>query len=899
MTESGLNGLTQQANEAAVALQALKGPAEETAASIEAAFGKAGESLTRSLSRAAKDGEISLGELASALINAVNAAGGVSGGGSLSSVLRGITTTRSDTTTYPSVAQLKALAAEVRAIVGPETKLSYAADWSEYFGHHTGDHAVFHLDPLWADTHIDFVGIDWYAPLTDWRKGEHLDAEEAASIYDPAYLASRVRGGEGFDWYYASPEDRDGQVRSSIADGAFGEHWMFRPKDIQGWWANPHHDRPGGVRQSAPTPWGPQSKPIRFIEYGCGAIDKGPNAPNLFVDPKSSESAIPPYSTGERDDRAQRSYLTALGRFYGEAANNPVSAVYGAPMLSGMDVWCWDARPYPDFPRREDVWGDGGNWRTGHWLNGRVGSAEAKHLLSAIAAQADAKIDVSQVEGVIDGYVIEQPMTAARAIEPILSWLRLDLTETQDGLKVIGPQTEAVLSPDSLADHEREPVLSRRELIEAPSALTVRCYDLDRDYQVLAVHARSEVKGGSLMQVDLGLSLSAAQARDFADRTLNEMRSVREAVTLDLSPADVLRFETGDEVVFESLRYRVVEIDQAERPCLTLTPVGEPAAVIPYEPSGGGGVTKAILTGFYLLDLPGFGVEETNARPVLVATVVPFTSVDVYAGAGSGTLTLRGRVTRPASVGYTRIALPAGQSNKLNRPACLYIYLEGPGLQSRSEADVLEGANFICVMGTNGEWEIIQYLSAELTGPRQWRLRGLIRGQWGTRALEIAEGASVIHLSEVVRADVPDTERGLPRLWRAGLSGFGGMAEGAIDVETVWAGIGLRPRAPVHGRMRRQGAGWRLTWIRCARYGGDHLDYEPPLEDGDEIYRLRFYQGTELRREIEVTRSGFDYAAEAVATDYPGGFDALSRVEIACKAPTSGVGLALEMSLSA
>ncbi|UDF03226.1 phage tail tape measure protein [Asticcacaulis sp. AND118] len=87
MTESGLNGLTQQANEAAVALQALKGPAEETAASIEAAFGKAGESLARSLGRAARDGEISLGELASALMTAVNAAGGVSGGGSLSSVL--------------------------------------------------------------------------------------------------------------------------------------------------------------------------------------------------------------------------------------------------------------------------------------------------------------------------------------------------------------------------------------------------------------------------------------------------------------------------------------------------------------------------------------------------------------------------------------------------------------------------------------------------------------------------------------------------------------------------------------------------------------------------------------------------------------------------------------------
>ncbi|ESQ79550.1 hypothetical protein [Asticcacaulis sp. YBE204] len=84
---SELDGLTAQINEAAVALQALKGPAQESADAIDQAFSKAGSSLARSLSRAAKDGEISLSELASAIINAVNAAAGSSGSGSLASVL--------------------------------------------------------------------------------------------------------------------------------------------------------------------------------------------------------------------------------------------------------------------------------------------------------------------------------------------------------------------------------------------------------------------------------------------------------------------------------------------------------------------------------------------------------------------------------------------------------------------------------------------------------------------------------------------------------------------------------------------------------------------------------------------------------------------------------------------
>ncbi|UQV19267.1 phage tail tape measure protein [Brevundimonas albigilva] len=76
----GLDGVPRQAAEAAAALEALKAPAREAADAIEDAFGRAGDSLTRSLARAAADGEVSLGELARAVLNAVNAAAAGSGG---------------------------------------------------------------------------------------------------------------------------------------------------------------------------------------------------------------------------------------------------------------------------------------------------------------------------------------------------------------------------------------------------------------------------------------------------------------------------------------------------------------------------------------------------------------------------------------------------------------------------------------------------------------------------------------------------------------------------------------------------------------------------------------------------------------------------------------------------
>ena len=73
--------------------------------------------------------------------------------------MRGLTTIRSGASAYPAVRAFRDLAADVRAILGAGTAISYAADWSEYFGHQPGDGSgdvFFHLDPLWADAEIDF-----------------------------------------------------------------------------------------------------------------------------------------------------------------------------------------------------------------------------------------------------------------------------------------------------------------------------------------------------------------------------------------------------------------------------------------------------------------------------------------------------------------------------------------------------------------------------------------------------------------------------------------------------------------------------------------------------------------------------------------------------------------------
>lgn len=80
MQDGPFGRMPEQAAEAAAALEGLREPAERAAEAIETAFSRAGEGLARSLARAAADGEVSLAELARAVLAVVNAAVGSQGG---------------------------------------------------------------------------------------------------------------------------------------------------------------------------------------------------------------------------------------------------------------------------------------------------------------------------------------------------------------------------------------------------------------------------------------------------------------------------------------------------------------------------------------------------------------------------------------------------------------------------------------------------------------------------------------------------------------------------------------------------------------------------------------------------------------------------------------------------
>ena len=804
----------------------------------------------------------------------------------IGSEMRGLTGTRDAAGSFPAVQQFRTLAAECRALVGPDVALSYAADWSEYFGRHAGPDVIFHLDPLWADASINYVGIDWYPPLGDWRAGDGgMDAEVFAGPDDAAYLTAQVAGGEGFDWFYASGADRTAQTRTPILDTAHGEDWVFRPKDLAGWWLNAHHDRPGGVRDATPTAWTPGMKPIRLTEFGCAAVDRGGNAPNLFQDPKSAESALPPFSLGTRDDRMQRRALEAVLAWHADEINTPVSAIYGGRMLAAADAWCWDARPWPAFPGRDDVWADAGSWRTGHWLNGRL-SGETTDLIAAILERGgltEVEFTVGPVDGAVAGYVIDRPMRTRDALDPLLGALGLVAAERDGKVAVIG-DSPAVLSlnQDAMAlPDEGFSVSAERVMEERPGAARVKFIDGDDSYRTGSVVVRVEGDAGGF-DLDLPAVCAPSLARAAAARALEAVGSVR--LTVALGPLEAMRLEPGDVVDVEGRdgALRLVRLDLDETPRAVLEPLsvvsqgkddGRPGAGEP-----GVGLGEPFLRMIELPLLPG---REDDARPVAVVAADPWRPMQVFAGADTNALTPRGEAGEPATVGVLVETLGAGVRHRWDRMNAVVVRVEGRAPQSVSEKALLAGANAMAIE-TGAGWEIIQARSAELIGGDVWRLTDLLRGQQGSPVMAATSGATVVFLDgDLCRVDSPVGERGLPLVWRAGPKGAPVGGPGAAETTFAAQGVSARPWSPAHLRALARGdGGFDLGWVARARVDGDRWDGVEPTGDASR-FRVRVIDGATETRALEVEGAVATYLASDVVADFPGGVGETARIAVA------------------
>ncbi|WP_420024188.1 baseplate multidomain protein megatron (plasmid) [Cereibacter azotoformans] len=818
----------------------------------------------------------------------------------IGSEMRGLTTIRSGASTYPAVQAFRDLAADVRSILGPGTRISYAADWSEYFGHQPGDGSgdvFFHLDPLWADANTDFVAIDNYMPLSDWRDGfGHADALEGwPAIYDRAYLQSNIAGGEGFDWFYAGAADRSAQTRTPISDGAHGKPWVFRYKDLRAWWSDPHFDRPGGVESATPTAWVPESKPIWFTELGCPAVDRGTNQPNVFFDPKSSESFVPYFSRGWRDDAIQRAYLEASYLWWGDPDNNPVSSVYGDRMVHVPEcaAWTWDARPYPFFPALTDVWTDGANWRLGHWLTGRLGAVSLAALVRHLCLRAGLpahRIDVTGLWGAVEGYVIGALESPRASITTLARHFGFDAVETEGVIRFVmrGRAAVAGIGMDDLAVAQAgggEVIeLTRAQETELPQALKWQVARADEDYDAAQVEAqRITVDTARIASESFPMAVSPEEAERRCRRALMEAWTGRETAVFRLPPSR-LALDPADVVTLDhdgrQLPLRLISTADADAHAIEAVRQDREAHDLPPGQARASSLARAVVFGapeVALMDLPQLTEVQPAHRPLIAAHAVPWPGeMAVFRSPSTDGFELLTTFGTRARMGMLVSDFFAGPTSRFDHGNTLEVDLLTGMLESVTDLSLFGGANALAIESAPGIWEIVQAGAAELIAPGRYRLTRLLRGQRGTEGAmgnPTPAGARVVVLdTSLAVLPIAEADLGIPWNWRIGPASRPVSDDTHVARSFTPEGIGLRPFSVAHvaqpWRRPRAPGDLTLRWTRRSRalaadsWGG--LDV--PVAEEVEAYEVEILDGSAVKRVLStITTSALYSAADQIA----------------------------------
>ena len=840
----------------------------------------------------------------------------------IGSEMRGMSTLRRDGNVFPFVQALVTLAAEVKAIL-PSAKISYGADWTEYAGHRPADGSndvFFHLDPLWSSSSVSFVGINNYMPLSDWRESEnHLDrAAGFTSIYKLAYLQGNIAGGEGFDWYYASQADRDAQIRSPITDGAYGKPWVFRWKDLKSFWSNQHYNRPGGVESGSPTGWVPQSKPFWFTEHGCPAVDKGANAPNAFIDVKSSESLLPYYSTGTRDDLMQSRFITAVSRYWiTTGAHNPVSSVYGAGMVDGTRIyyWAWDARPYPQFPALSDVWSDVANYATGHWLNGRIGSLPVGSLIESVCQSYGLyDVDTSEVEGLLQGFQIDRVMSARDALEGVMTVFGVDAAESGTILRFfMRAYAEAVaVTPDGLVDTDSDAALftlRRGQEAELPTAVRLDYVEVALDYRVSVAESRRSY-GNNVGEavIELPAALIQTDAQRLADITLQQAWAERETAEMVLPPS-LLAVEPGDVVNLTypagTASFRIEEIADAGtrkikcRSFVAAVLNGAEAENRDEEATAADVFGPPAVT---IIDIPLTGEGITDYAPWLAAVASPWPGeLSVYRNIGGSSYELNLSVNSPSTVGVLTSPLAAGPEFIYDRGNSFTVTLAAGELTSVTVDQMLQGANMAVVGTMETGFEVIQFASATLIAPLTYTISFLLRGQAGSgpeiRSVRPVGDKFILLDDDVRQPNLTLAQSAQQQTWQVNASDFDLGVE-ATTVTFAGKRLGLRPPPPCYAKMARVGSDVRFTWIRRSRISADAWDVgDVPLAEESEAYQLDIMSGATVKRTVTVTSPAYLYTAAQIIADF-GADPGVFTIRIAQISTTFGPGATLQRTLN-
>jgi hypothetical protein len=717
------------------------------------------------------------------------------------------------------------------------------------------------------------AGAEWVRAQVEGPGPEDAGAARRVALVGETYdqaLAVMVKGDSGV--LACSPPDRRPRWVA-------GERLLVWPNGAEARVFSAHD--PEALR-------GPQFDLAWADEFGCPAVDKGTNEPNRFLDPKSDESAAPRFSNARRDDLIQAQYLRAVLDYWSHPSRNPVSDIYGGPMLD-MDrahAWAWDARPWPAFPHDLARWSDGENWTRGHWLTGRLDAAPLDLVVADICERAGlGHYDVSQLHGLVRGHLSGETGTARAALQPLMLAHGFDAVE-REGRLVFRPLprvAEAVLDAETTArDEEGQGGFTQIRAPEAETVgrLRVGYTDGEASYDGRVAEAVHPGDGSDVVgDMRLPLALIPSEATALAERRLAEARVARDVLKATLPPSR-RRLGAGSLVALsDGSTWRIDRV--TARGALDVEAVRvEPTTAEPsdevFEPVAPARFVPPLPVEPIFMDLPLLTGEEVPHAPHLAVAATPWPGpVAVWRAPDPDGFELDTLVEQGAIAGRLETPLAAAPPGLWDRGAPMRVRIASGALASAEARAVLNGANAAAIgAGDGAGWEVIQFRDVRLVGEGLWEIALRLRGQAGSDADMPAlwpEGSLFVLLDDAVgQVGLPVAARGLARYWRVGSARRGPEDPGHVERVLAFPGIGLRPLRPCHLRLRTEGGDRRATWIRRGRIDADSWEgMDVPLGEASEIYLVRIRDAAGVRREATVTAPAFTYTAAMRSADAP------------------------------
>ncbi len=502
------------------------------------------------------------------------------------------------------------------------------------------------------------------------------------------------------------------------------------------------------------------------------------------------------------------------------------------------------------------------------------------------AGYAAADFDVSALAGIaVQGYVLSDPMSARRAIEPLQAYAPFDLVESAGQMKAIlrGGNAGAVLPASELrAASEDKPQPPAQEILRAqemdlPREVTVDVIDPSRNFEINSQRARRiATSARSVQKLSLPLVCSATQAKQIAESRLYTAWAERDLVRLSLSrawaaldPADVLDLGGGQFL-------RVASVTQSGgllqvEGFYSYAPGLQSAAAADAGLGGAISAKQAVASVLYMLDLPLLQASDDQAGVYVAATgLTGWKGASLMRSSDGVTYSAVGSVPLACVAGLATSVLGNGSALYPDSANSVTVQLVQGQLASCGWIDLTNGAN-AALLGS----EILQFQNAVLVGPGQYRLSGLLRGRRGTENAtgSHALGESFVMLQAGAVTFLPDqlSDRGRGYNFRAIATG-----QSLSDTQDYAFTYGMKtlcPLSPVNitgTRSNGTTGDLTLTWTRRARLNAEWVDYvDVPLDEPSELYEVDIMNGGNVVRAFTgVTTPSLVYTAVLQTADW-------------------------------